>query len=82
MAKAKSWSQLISANNLAQHAILLNKVVAETKELLASQSVLFNFSRLRAWYVWCSDYLQELGFDPEEAYKWQLVKVPKRVVSR
>ena len=77
MAKAKSWPELIFASDLEQHEILLNKVMAETKELLASQSVLFNFSRLRAWYVWCSDYLQELGFDPEESYKWQLVKVPK-----
>lgn len=77
LARTESWGKLTAARDIDEHEKLLNKAMSEVKELLTSQNILFHFHRLRAWYVWCSDYLTELGFDPDEAYKWQLVKVPK-----
>lgn len=77
LSRTKAWRNLAAATELDEHESLLNKAMSEAKESLTSQGVLYNFHRLRAWYVWCSDYLPDFGFDPEEAYKWQLVKVPK-----
>jgi hypothetical protein len=50
----------------------MSEVVAN----LQKEGVLYNFSRLRSWYCWCADYLPEFGFDPDEAYKWQLLRIP------
>lgn len=76
LSKVKSWPALITANTLDEHERLLNSAMSETLEFLRGESIEYNFHRLRAWYIWGADFLPELGFDPEEAYKWQQVEVP------
>jgi len=76
MRRAPSWSKLARATDLNEHETLLNKVMSEAFQSLKKRKVVHRFNRLRQWYVWCSDFLPDLGFLPEEAYKWQLVKVP------
>lgn len=76
MSKCKSWNDLCKAQTLNDHATSLNRVMSEAAEYLRKEGVLYNFARIRAWYRWCVDYLPELGFDADEAYKWELVRVP------
>jgi hypothetical protein len=76
LAKAASWPALVAATDLEQHQVLLNRVVSEVLELLRVRRVEHYFSRIRSWYGWCTDFLPDIGFLPEEAYKWQLVRVP------
>ena len=83
MAKAKSWSELASTVNFERHETLLVKVISETLELLRSQKIAHNFRRLRGWYSWGADFIPELGFDSEEAYKWEITRLgsPARGVA-
>lgn len=76
MAKAASWPALAGATDFEEHEVSLNKVVSEVLELLRTKRVEHYFSRIRSWYSWCADFLPGIGFLPEEAYKWQLIRVP------
>ena len=76
LAKTDSWAALAAATDLEQHEVLLNRVVSEVLELLRARRVEHYFSRIRSWYGWCTDFLPDIGFLPEEAYKWQLVRIP------
>lgn len=71
MEKAKSWSSLIQATERVSHQALLNQVMSETLALLRTKGVDYNFSRIRSWYSWCTDFIPECGFDADEAYKWE-----------
>ena len=75
MEKASSWAALVEATDFASHELLLNRVMSETLALLRARSVDYNFHRIRAWYSWCTDFIPEFGFDPEEAYKWECAQI-------
>lgn len=74
--RAPSWNELAGASTLSRHSTALNRVMSEVAALLQKDGTLYNFFRLREWYCWCADYLPEFGFDSDEAYKWQLIKIP------
>lgn len=76
MSNCVAWNELNSAQTVEEHADAVNKVMSEVLETLRRDGILYNFARIRAWYRWCVDYLPELGFDADEAYKWELVRVP------
>ncbi len=76
LSRTASWQALANATVFAEHENALSKVVAEVLELLRGKGIEHNFSRIRAWYAWCADFVPDTGFLPEEAYKWQLVRVP------
>ena len=76
MASASSWANLCSATSLSQHAHALRAVLSETLENLRRDQTLYNFARIRAWYSWCADYLQDIGFDPDYAHELELLRIP------
>jgi hypothetical protein len=76
MSKTTSWEILRTAGTLEAHAQALHKVMSEALELTRREERLHEFGRIRAWYLWCIDYLQEFGFEPDSAYVWQLIKIP------
>jgi hypothetical protein len=71
-----TWDRLRTARSLEAHSDALSRVMSEVVELLRSNGTLYHFSRIRAWYRWCVDYLPDLGFDADEAYRWELIRVP------
>ena len=76
LSQCLGWDVLRKAQTLKQHSASLSRVMSEVLENLRRDNVLYNFARLRAWYRWCVDYLPDLGFDADEAYQWELVRVP------
>ncbi|MFN4350538.1 MAG: tyrosine-type recombinase/integrase [Hylemonella sp.] len=76
LSKCQSWSRLCTANSIEAHSQALTRVMSEVVELLRREGTLYNFARIRAWYRWCVDYLPEFGFDPDESYKLELIRVP------
>lgn len=76
MSKTESWNALRTSQTLEDHERNLNSVMAEILAYLRKRSVMYGFSRVRSWYIWCADFIPELGFDSDEAYKWQMIHVP------
>lgn len=76
MSRTTSWQRLATATDYGNHETSLNKVMSEVLALQRAEGIEHEFSRIRAWYTWCADFLPDIGFLPEEAYKWQLVRVP------
>lgn len=76
MSRTQSWQLLATTTDYEEHESALNRVVSEVLGLQRAEGAEHEFSRIRAWYAWCADFLPELGFFPEEAYKWQLIRVP------
>jgi integrase len=75
MEKAHSWETLIATSKFEEHTELLDRVMSETLALLRSNGTDYNFHRLRAWYSWCTDFIPECGFDPDDAYKWERTQI-------
>lgn len=76
MSKTASWEILRTAETFETHAEALQKVMSEALESTRRAQKLHDFGLMRSWYLWCIDYLQEFGFDPDSAYVWQLLKIP------
>lgn len=76
LSKSAAWEELRRADTVERHAAALIKAMSQVLEGLRPANTLYNFARLRAWYRWCVDYLPDLGFDADEAYQWELVRVP------
>jgi integrase len=76
MSRTASWQKLTTATDFDDHEGSLNRVMSEVLALLRAERIEHNFNRIRAWYSWCADFLPGIGFLPEEAYKWQLIRVP------
>ena len=76
MARTATWSKLAAAQTVTEHQEALTRVMSETLESHRARAINHNFHRLRAWYAWCTDFTPDIGFLPEEAYKWALVRVP------
>lgn len=75
MSKTGSWAELTTADSLSSHQGLLGRVMSEALALMRRDNVDYNFHRLRAWYSWCTDFVPDCGFDPEDAYKWERVQI-------
>jgi len=76
LTKLDSWQELRCADSLEVHATALTKCMREALEYFRRKKILHNFGRLRLWYLWCADYLQEFGFDADDAYQMEMVRVP------
>lgn len=76
LSKTEAWSDLSAAQSLADHAGYLKAAMFQVLDSLRTEKKLDQFARIRAWYLWCSDYVPDLGFDPDDAYKLELVRVP------
>lgn len=76
MSKCASWNDLCIATTVEASSDSVNRVMSEVVERLRRENVLYNFARIRAWYRWCVDYIPDFGFDSDEAYKWEQIRVP------
>lgn len=76
LSKVTSWAALSSAATMNDHMAALSTCMGEVLEYLRRECVLYNFARLRSWYLWCTDNLQEFGFDSDDAYNMEMVRVP------
>ncbi len=76
LTKAESWQELRCASSLESHATALGKCMREVLEHFRREKILHNFGGLRLWYLWCTDNLQEFGFDADDAYQMEMVRVP------
>jgi integrase len=74
--RTDSWDGLRSATSLSEHVDAIGVCMGQALEQMRLGNVLYNFARLRAWYCWCVDYLPDLGFDSDDAYKWEMIRVP------
>jgi integrase len=76
LSKTSVWADLSVAQSLADHTEFLRAAMFQILDSLRREKQLFLFARIRAWYLWCTDYLSDLGFDSDDAYALELVRVP------
>jgi hypothetical protein len=76
LSKTNAWANLSVAQSIADHAEFLRTAIFQILDSLRREKQLWLFARIRAWYLWCADYLPDLGFDSDDAYTLEAVRVP------
>lgn len=73
---APCFEKLKNATRIEQHRLLLNQCVDECLDALRAKRRDYRFHRVRAWYQWCADRFDDIGFDYEHALALSRIKVP------
>lgn len=75
LSKSNHWEDLKKIASISETETFMPQLLSERLEKLRRKNTPYQFARIRAWYIWCTN--QELpGFNSEVMYDLLKIKIP------